>query len=37
MAKKTRVHINADLIQVVRNGRSTFVLLCEDRFLAEFF
>ena len=37
MAKKTRVHINADLIQVVRNGRSTFVLLCEDRLLAEFF
>lgn len=37
MARKRRVHINADLMQVVRNGRTTFVLLCEDLFLADFF
>lgn len=37
MARKGRVHLYAGIHRVVRNGKATFVLLCEDKFLAEFF
>ncbi|MDW2777957.1 site-specific integrase [Pseudomonas sp. BEA3.1] len=37
MAKNRRVQKHASTIKVVRNGKSTFMLLCDDPFLSEFF
>lgn len=37
MARNSRVQKHASTIKVVRNGKSTFMLLCDDPFLSEFF
>lgn len=37
MARDDRVQKHASTIKVVRNGKATFMLLCDDSFLSEFF